>query len=125
MTINSLVCVVDDDPSMARMLGRGIRAAGLDVAVFASAEELLDSTRLNDAACLVLDNDLPGMQGIDLLQRLSESGSDLPVIMISGQTNDYISDRALGAGALAFFQKPFPMESLLAAIQKIEPQMSL
>jgi FixJ family two-component response regulator len=65
------------------------------------------------------------MQGIDLLQRLSESGSDLPVIMISGQTNDYISDRALGAGALAFFQKPFPMESLLAAIQKIEPQMSL
>jgi two-component system, LuxR family, response regulator FixJ len=125
VAINNLVCVVDDDPSMARMLGRGIRAAGLDVVVFTSAEELLESCRLEDAACLVLDNDLPGMTGIDLLKRLSESGSEVPVIMISGQTNDHISNRALTAGAFAFFKKPFRIESLLAAIQNLEPQMSL
>ena len=125
MAISNLVCVVDDDPSMARMLGRGIRAAGLDVAVFASAEELLDSSRLTGAVCLVLDNDLPGMQGLDLLQRLGETGSDVPVIMISGQTNEFISNRALDAGAFAFFKKPFPLESLLAAIQNIEPQVAL
>jgi FixJ family two-component response regulator len=107
------------------MLGRGIRAAGLDVALFTSAEELLDSSRLDAAACLVLDNDLPGMQGIDLLRQLSESGSEVRVIMISGQTNEHISNRALDAGAVAFFKKPFRMESLLAAIQTIEPQLSL
>jgi FixJ family two-component response regulator len=123
--INNLICVVDDDPSIGRMLGRGIRAAGLDVVVFSSAEELLDSSRLDDATCLVLDNDLPGMKGIDLLRQLSESGSEVPVIMISGQANEHISNRALDAGAFAFFEKPFCIESLLAAIQTIEPQMSL
>jgi len=103
-------------------LARGIRAGGFDVAIFTSAEQFLDSGRIDDSVCLILDVDLPGMTGIELKQKLHESGSDTPVIMISGHVHH--SERALQAGAIGFFNKPFSIESLLATIQGIEPQMS-
>jgi FixJ family two-component response regulator len=120
---NKVICVVDDDPSMGRMLARGIRAGGYDVAIFTSAEQLLSSGQLDCSACLILDVDLPGMTGIELQQKLSESGAEIPVIVISGQADH--SERALKAGAIGFFNKPFSIDSLVAAIQAIQPQISV
>ena len=114
---NSLISVVDDDRSMGRMLARIIGAAGLQVAVFTSAEEFLDSERLHDFTCLVLDVDLPGMSGLKLQQELNDSGHDIPIIFISGQANEQTRERARKAGALGFFDKPFSIDSLLRAIQ--------
>jgi FixJ family two-component response regulator len=110
---------------MGRMLERGIRAAGFDVAIFTSAEDFLDSGRIDCATCLVLDVDLPGMSGIELQQRLNEFGSETPVIMISGHADDQTSMRALNAGAIGFFNKPFSIDSLLATLQATEPELSL
>ena len=117
---NSLISVVDDDRSMGRMLARIIGAAGLKVAVFTSAEEFLDSARLQDSACLVLDVDLPGMSGLELQRQLNNSGQGIPIIFISGQGTEQTRERALKAGAVGFFDKPFSISSLLAAIQSVD-----
>jgi FixJ family two-component response regulator len=113
---NGLITVVDDDESMGRMLNRGLRAAGFDVAVFASAEELLNSGHLDKSSCLIVDVHLPGMTGIQLHQRLKESGNALPVILISGHADEQTATRALEDGAIGFFKKPFNIERLLATI---------
>jgi FixJ family two-component response regulator len=116
---NSLISVVDDDRSVGRMLARIIQAAGLKVAVFTSAEEFLHSDRLQDSACLVLDVDLPGMSGLDLQQQLRTSGKGIPIIFVSGDATEQTRERALKAGAVGFFDKPFSISALLAAIQSI------
>jgi FixJ family two-component response regulator len=116
---NSLVSVVDDDPSMGRMLARMIGSAGLNVAVFTSAEEFLESERLRESDCLILDIDLPGMSGIELQDRLNNCGRNIPIIFITGQKDERKRARALGAGAVGFFNKPFCIASLLSAIQAV------
>jgi len=117
--VNSLITVVDDDSSMCRMLSRAITSAGVHVESFNSAEEFLDSGRLQESACLILDVDLPGMSGIDLQSQLHERGEDVPIIFISGKHSVPARDRALSAGARGFFFKPFSIDSLLNAIHTI------
>jgi len=117
---NNLVSVIDDDRSMGRMLARIIGAAGLQVAVFTSAEEFLDSERLHDSACLVLDVDLPGMSGLELQQQLNDTGQGIPIIFISGQASEQTRERALKAGAVGFFDKPFSIDLLLNTIHSVE-----
>jgi FixJ family two-component response regulator len=119
LAANSLISVVDDDRSMGRMLERIITAAGLKVEVFASAEEFLDFERWHESACLVLDVDLPGMSGLDLQARLNDAGLVIPIIFISGQATERARERALTAGAVGFFDKPFSISLLLAAIQSV------
>lgn len=121
---NGLICVVDDDQSMGRMLDRCLRAAGFDVAVFTSAEQLCESGRLDDSGCLIVDVHLPGMTGIELQQKLKKSGACLPIILISGQADEQTAKQALRAGAIGFFHKPFSIDLLLATIQKVKPQLS-
>jgi FixJ family two-component response regulator len=113
---NNLVSVVDDDASMCKMLTRMIGSVGLTVAAFTSAEEFLRSGKLADSACLILDVDLPGMSGIDLQRQLNDSSQHIPIIFISGQSDEKTRKRALNAGAAGFFKKPFSIDSLLDTI---------
>ena len=113
---SNLVSVVDDDASMCKMLTRMIGSVGLNVAAFTSAEEFLCSGCLAGSACLILDVDLPGMSGIDLQQQLNDSSQHIPIIFISGQSDEQTRKRALKAGAAGFLNKPFSVDSLLAAI---------
>lgn len=115
--MRNLITVIDDDNSICRMLSRIISSAGLNVEAFNSAEEFLASGRLNDSSCLILDVDLPGMSGIDLQRQLNDSGSDVPIIFISGKQVGSTRDHALSEGAVGFFHKPFSMETLLTAIR--------
>jgi FixJ family two-component response regulator len=117
---NCLISVIDDDRSMGRMLSRIIGAAGLKVEVFTSAEEFLGSERLSDSTCIVLDVDLPGMSGLELQRQLNDAGQRVPIIFISGQATEQTRERALKAGALQFFDKPFDISSLLATIHSID-----
>lgn len=118
------ISVIDDDPSMARMLQRVITAAGFDVVSFASAEEFLSSAALADSACLILDVNLPGMSGIDLQQHLHDAGREIPIIFISAQADEIIKQRVLECGALGFFNKPFSIDSLLATVRAL-PTLAL
>jgi FixJ family two-component response regulator len=117
--INPLISVVDDDPSMSRMLCRAIKAAGLSVDVFGSAEEFLHSEASRETVCLILDMNLPGMSGLELQHLLNASRLEVPIIFMSAQADETTRLRALKAGAVGFLRKPFSIESLLATLRSI------
>ncbi len=111
------VFVVDDDASVRESLSSLIRLVGLRVEMFASAQDFLAGSRPDVPSCLVLDVRLPGLSGLDLQRRLSESGTQIPIIFITGHGDIPMSVRAIKAGATEFLTKPFREQDLLDAIQ--------
>jgi FixJ family two-component response regulator len=115
------VFVVDDDASMREALAGLIRAAGLNVETFASAQEFLARPPADVPGCLVLDVRLPGLSGLDLQSRMAEINLEIPIVFITGHGDVPTSVRAMKAGALEFLTKPFLDRDLLDAIaQAIE-----
>ena len=115
----SFVFIVDDDNSVRRSLNRLLKAAGLKVKSFDSAQKFLDSYQDGEAACLVLDVRMPKMSGLDLQKRLIESGSKVPIIFMTAHEDSESRDQAINAGAIAFLRKPFDEQLLLEAISNV------
>lgn len=111
------VFVVDDDISVRESLKLLLESAGWQSETFASGTEFLARPRLAAPSCLVLDVVLPNINGCDL-QDLVADRADMPIIFISGHGDVPIAVRAMKAGALDFFTKPFGIDSLLTAIEK-------
>jgi FixJ family two-component response regulator len=111
-----VICVVDDDDSVRDAVRGLLRSLGYRAEAFASAEDLLGWTRLDEASCLILDVRMPRMSGLDLQARLAASGRDTPIIFISAHDDDDARRRALAAGAVAFLRKPFPEQALVDAV---------
>ncbi|MBC7940248.1 MAG: response regulator [Chitinophagaceae bacterium] len=114
--VGKTVVVVDDDPEMARAVSRLLKAAGFHSITFDSGEALLASGALAPAACLILDVHMPGMSGLELAERLQESGSRLPMIFITANDDPLLRERARRLDALGFLIKPFDSETLLSLI---------
>jgi DNA-binding NtrC family response regulator len=114
----ALVYVVDDDSSAREGVARLIRSAGLLTKTFASGEEFLAAPRPKVPSCLVLDLNLPGISGLDLQHELGKSGSQLPIIFITGHGDIPMAVRAVRAGATNFLTKPFDDEDLLNTVQQ-------
>jgi FixJ family two-component response regulator len=112
-----VVYVVDDDISMRESLEMLIRWAGWSAQTFASAEEFLWHPRLAAPSCLVLDVDLPELNGLELQERVAADHGDMPIIFITGYGDIPTTVRAMRAGALEFLTKPFGDEVLLTAIR--------
>jgi RNA polymerase sigma factor (sigma-70 family) len=110
------VFVVDDDASVRNALKSLIRSVGLQVELFSSAQEFLQSKRPNAPSCLILDIRLPGISGLDFQRKLAETNNPIPIIFISGHGDIQMSVRALKAGAVDFLPKPFRDQDLLDAI---------
>jgi FixJ family two-component response regulator len=110
------VFVVDDDVSMRRALDSLFRSVGLDVHLYASAQEFMRATRADVPGCLVLDVRLPGMSGLTFQQELGKAGIALPVIFITGHGDVPMTVRAMKAGAADFLTKPFEEQALLDAV---------
>jgi FixJ family two-component response regulator len=110
------VFVVDDDASMRRALDSLFRSVGLDVYLYASAQEFMRATRVDVPSCLVLDVRLPGMSGLTFQQELGKAGIALPVIFITGHGDVPMTVRAMKAGAADFLTKPFEEQALLDAV---------
>ncbi len=115
--IHPLVCVVDDDVAFRKSLDRLIQSFGFRVAVFRSGAEFLNSGRVTDTACLVLDVRMPGMSGLELQRRLTNAHRQIPIIFITGLMNEDERQRALEAGAVAFLHKPVNDRTFLRCIQ--------
>jgi FixJ family two-component response regulator len=113
-----VIFVVDDDLLMRKALSTLIRSAGLNVAVFSSATEFLAQKFPGVPACLVLDVYLPDMNGMELQQELARRQINIPIIFITGHGDIPMSVRAMKAGAVEFFPKPFRDQDLLDAIQQ-------
>ena len=112
----SEVFVIDDDPKVRTALARLIESAGYTVRTFASAREFLDRRDQLGPGCLLLDVRLPDLNGLDLQQRLQESGFYLPVIFMTGFGDIPTSVRAIKAGAFDFLTKPVEDDVLLRTI---------
>ena len=113
-----LVAVVDDDASVRNGLGRLLRACQYAVCVFGSAEEFLASPGADEYGCAIVDVRMPGIDGIELQQRLAASHPRLPVIIITGHDDPTVPVRAAQGGAIAVLQKPISREALMAAIRE-------
>lgn len=111
-----VIAVVDDDLSVREALENLISSVGYEVKLFASAEAFLDSDARANTDCAVLDLRLPGISGIELQRKLATNGQSIPSIIITAQGDDQARAEAAAAGAVAFINKPFKEETLLAAI---------
>ena len=112
----SIVFVVDDDPSVRSAMKRLIEFVGLQVQLFASAQEFLASKLPNVPSCLVLDIRLPGISGLTLQHQLAKANIQTPIIFISAHGDIPMTVRAMKAGAVEFLTKPFRDQDLLDAI---------
>lgn len=114
----STILIVDDDPSTLRSLRRLIEAAGFRVKTFDRPTALLAESIPRRNACLIVDLNLPEMNGIEMCERLAESGRSLPVILITGRSQAEVGMLIAHAQAVAVLFKPIDEPPLLAAIQR-------
>jgi FixJ family two-component response regulator len=110
------IYIVEDDAAVRVATRRLLRPLGHPVREFASAEEFLAAA--GDArGCLVLDLSLPGMNGLELQERLAARGSDLPIIFMTSHFDAASQEAALARGAIAFLRKPFGADQLHAHVR--------
>jgi DNA-binding NtrC family response regulator len=112
------IYIVDDDLSAREGVARLIRSAGLIAKTFVSAEEFLAAAQSKAPDCLILDVNLPGLNGLDLQQELAKRDVETPIIFLTGHGDIPMTVRAVKAGAVNFLTKPFDDEELLKTIRQ-------
>jgi len=112
------VFVVDDDDDVRASIAELLRSAGLKAESFATAQEFLGRVGSDRPSCLVLDYQLPGMDGLDVQRELTRSGDPMPIIFITGHGDIPTTVKAMKSGAVEFLTKPFDDAQLLGAIRQ-------
>jgi FixJ family two-component response regulator len=114
-----LIAIVDDDESVRRALKRLARSLGMDAESFTAGREFIDLLGAMPSFqpdCVILDVQMPGMNGLEVQEQLAQSGSRLPVIFITAHDEVGARERALAAGAVAFLRKPFDDELFIKTL---------
>jgi len=112
----NVISVVDDDESVRKSTRLLIESFGFRAATLESAQRFLSSDKLLDSSCLVVDVQMPGMNGLQLQSELAVAGRRVPIIFITAYDDTESRRRAMQAGAVAFLPKPFTDEQLLQTI---------
>ena len=112
-----MIYIVDDDPDVRTATVDLLESLGQPAVAFESAESFLDSTHSNRTDCLILDCNLPGLNGLDLQDSLRADGCPVAIIFITAFPDGNKERRARGAGAVAYLTKPYSEADLTAAIQ--------
>ena len=113
-----VIFIVDDDSNIREAVRAVVEDVGRRVDDYATCEAFLEAYRPGHEACLVIDAYLPGMDGLELLQHLSDAGHLLPAIMITGNSDVQTAVQAMKAGASDFIEKPLNRVELLASIER-------
>jgi RNA polymerase sigma factor (sigma-70 family) len=113
-----VIHVVDDDSSFRSAIARLLNAAGYEVALYETSQQLLDKPPTSLTDCILLDVQLPGLSGLQLQDRLSKLGNRLPIVFLTGHADIPTSVRAIKAGAEDFLTKPVTNEQLLETIRR-------
>src|SRR5437762_2700930 len=116
-TAPTFISVVDDDESTRKSTTLLIESFGFQAAGFESAESLLKSGQLGETSCLIVDVQMPGMNGLQLQRHLASAGYKIPIVFITAYDNKESRQQAMQAGAVAFLSKPFDDELLLETIR--------
>ena len=112
-----MIFIVDDDGAVRDSLRLLLECEGFEARAFASGQEFLDGAQPGPTDCLILDVQMPGMNGLDLLEAMRRAGSLLTVIVITARLEIATKMRALAAGARAVFEKPCPIAQLIELIR--------
>jgi FixJ family two-component response regulator len=113
-----LVCVVDDDLSMRKAVGRLLESEGYAVEIFTGAQEFLARVPHTGPSCVILDLNMPGLNGLELQETLAQAGRAERIIFITGGASVPTCVQAMKAGAVDYLQKPFRDEDLLRAVER-------
>jgi FixJ family two-component response regulator len=116
--MSEIIFIIDDDKSVRRSLSLFLHSAGYEVETYASSEEYLEREPFSGTGCIVLDVNLGGLSGPGLQEELIASGSDLPIIFITGQGTINMTVNALKKGAVNFLEKPFSDNELLQSVSE-------
>jgi two-component system response regulator FixJ len=111
------ICIIDDDEWVADSLRILLETFGFRVQSYRSGGEFLADERHRMAGCLLIDQHMPGMSGLDLLDHLQKQGIRVPTILISGRLDDKTRDRAATLGVTDVVDKPFPASQLIELIR--------
>ncbi len=111
------VYLIDDDASVRKSVTRLLRIAKYQVEAYSSADEFLETGRMAEHGCIVLDLRMPGLSGEGLHDRLRTMKEALPIIIITGHGDAQIRARMMKKGVVAFLAKPFDDQELLDAIE--------
>jgi FixJ family two-component response regulator len=109
----AVISIIDDDASVRVATHRLVRSLGYTAHTFASADEFLRSSQLNDTSCVIADVQMPGMSGLELQNLLQTQGHRLPIIFITAFPAESVRAQALEAGAACFLSKPFDARTLI------------
>jgi two-component system response regulator FixJ len=117
MTAESIIYLIDDDDPVRDSLEFLMSSNGFRAASYASAEEFLAALPTLSQGCIVTDIRMPGMSGLELVQKLGEAGITMPVIVITGHGDVPLAVEAMKAGVMDFLEKPFENDVLLSAVR--------
>ncbi len=115
--VEPTVFIVDDDPAVLKSLSRLLRAIQFTVVTFGSPQEFLERHDPHTPGCLVLDVEMPGLNGLELQEALRVKGSTIPIIFLTGHGDIPMSVQAMKRGALDFLTKPVHDKDLLKAVE--------
>jgi FixJ family two-component response regulator len=115
---DAMVYIVEDDVSFRKSMERLVRVAGYEVEAFGTANEFLTSADIRYPGCLLLDVQLPDVDGLTLQQTLNEKCSILPIVFMTGHGSIPMGIKAMKNGAVDFLAKPFKPEELMTAIRE-------
>ncbi|HET8990178.1 MAG TPA: response regulator transcription factor [Acidimicrobiales bacterium] len=118
-TTNPYVAIVDDDPSIRTALGRALRIENYDVELFEDGTSALKSVQLRAPDAIVLDLQLPDIDGLEVCRRIRRGGDATPILMLTAR--DAVNDRVEGldVGADDYLVKPFDLAELLARLRAL------
>lgn len=114
-----LIAIVDDDESVCRAIKRLVRSLGMNAETFTSGQKFLDLIEAMPsfhADCVVLDVQMPGLNGNEVQEQLVRTGHKLPIVFITAHDDVGARERALAGGAVAFLRKPFNDELLVKTL---------
>ncbi len=111
--LNRNIAIVEDDALVRQALEDCMESAGYVAQGFASAEEFLTSASVREAACIILDVQLPGITGLKLQEELAGAGNHVPIVFVSARASGANRETAIRQGAAGFLAKPFRREDLL------------
>jgi FixJ family two-component response regulator len=119
-TPKSTLFVIEDDEAVRTSLQALLEIVGYTVASFAAGEEFLECADMHRGICAVLDVKLPGASGLEILKRLRDQGNAMPVVLVSGRTDQRMRACAERLGARALLEKPYEIDDLLALINAVD-----
>jgi len=120
---NYVVHIVDDEEPVRKSLAFLLTMTGFTVRVHDSASSFLAAAKTIGKACLITDLRMPDMSGVELLEKLKETGASIPAVVITGHGDVPMAVAAMKAGAVDFIEKPFEDEALVEAIKRAASQL--